>query len=130
MNTPDPIKNGYMLILDVPPSSNRYWRSYGHMKHPVRSPEALAYIEMVGWKCLEAGIIEPLAGDLAFHITWYRKAKQGDLSNRLKVIEDSLQGYAYEDDKQIVEIHAYRKEDKKNPRIEIEIAQIGVLTNK
>jgi Holliday junction resolvase RusA-like endonuclease len=40
------------------------------------------------------------------------------------VLEDALNGLAYEDDKQIVELHAYRYDDKKNPRIEIEVEQV------
>ena len=34
---------------------------------------------------------------------------------------DSLRGIAYADDKQIVEIHAYRRDDPANPRIEVVI---------
>ena len=37
----------------------------------------------------------------------------------MKVLLDSLTGVIWEDDSQIVEIHAYRYEDKNNPRVEI-----------
>ena len=50
-----------------------------------------------------------------------RPQRSGDLDNRLKCLLDSLNGIAWSDDGQIVEIHAYRHDDKKNPRVEIEI---------
>ncbi len=109
------------LTLPYPPSSNRYYRNYrGRM---VRSQEAEAYRIGVGWQCNIAGI-EPLTGNLRITLNFYRPAKMGDLDNRLKQLFDCLQGYAYLDDKQITEIHAYRREDKKNPRVEIEIIEV------
>jgi Holliday junction resolvase RusA-like endonuclease len=36
---------------------------------------------------------------------------------------DSLQGFAYADDKQVTELHLIRDDDKRNPRVEIEIRQ-------
>jgi crossover junction endodeoxyribonuclease RusA len=68
--------------------------------------------------------IKPLSGDLSLTMTVYRPRKIGDLDNTQKAIFDSLKGSAFEDDKQIIEIHAYRKDDKANPRVEIEIREI------
>ena len=56
----------------------------------------------------------------------YRARKAGDLGNRLKIAEDSLKGICFYDDEQIAEIHLYRKLDRENPRIEIEIKQIPI----
>ena len=110
------------LILPYPPSSNRYWRNFrGRM---VRSAEAEAYNSSVGWYCNLKGIA-PVAGSVAVVMNFYRPAKMGDLDNRIKICLDALQGYAYENDKQIVEIHAYRREDKKEPRVEIEITELA-----
>lgn len=53
------------------------------------------------------------------------RAKSGDLDNRLKISQDALKGICFEDDRQIVELHAFRFDDKANPRIEIEIKEIG-----
>jgi Holliday junction resolvase RusA-like endonuclease len=38
-----------------------------------------------------------------------------------------MQGIAYIDDNQITEMHAYRFEDKGNPRVEVEITPLGLL---
>lgn len=52
----------------------------------------------------------------------YRPQRRGDLDNTMKAILDSLSGLLYVDDKQVIEIHAKRFDDKKNPRVEIEYA--------
>lgn len=110
------------LTLPYPPSSNRYYRNYnGRM---VRSAEAEAYNISVGWHCNIAGIT-PVSGNVRVVLNFYRPAKMGDLDNRIKICLDALQGYAYENDKQIVEIHAYRREDKTEPRVEICIEAVS-----
>ena len=104
------------ITLDYPPSANVYWRRHGNVIH--RSAEATAYKEAAGWICRTAGL-QPVTGDVRVWLSFYRPAKRGDLDNLLKVTIDSLIGFAYEDDSQIVEIHATRHEDKHAPRVEI-----------
>lgn len=50
---------------------------------------------------------------------FYRPAKRGDLDNRIKILLDALEGIAFENDSQIIEIHARRFDDKLNPRVSI-----------
>lgn len=109
------------LTLPYPPSANRYWRNFnGRM---VTSDEARAYKSEVMYTCLQQDI-EMLEGDISLTVKVYRPRKSGDLDNRLKVSLDSLNGIAYRDDSQIVELHAYRYDDKTDPRVEIEIEQV------
>lgn len=109
------------ITLPYPVSANRYWRNVnGRM---VRSAEATAYKQEVGWLCAALGI-QPLTGNVCVSLDFYRPAKRGDLDNLLKVVFDSLNGWAYEDDKQIVEIHAMRHEGKDDPRVELSIQEI------
>jgi crossover junction endodeoxyribonuclease RusA len=106
-----------VLILPYPPSANRYWR---HAKgRTYKSDEARQYQQAVGWQC-QAMRIAPHTGPMALTIRVYRPRKSGDLSNRIKVLEDALQGYVYNDDAQVVEMHAYLRDDKTNPRVEVE----------
>lgn len=109
------------ITLDMPPSSNRYWRVGGG--HVYRSQEASAYKSYVGLLCNTAAIA-PLEGDLRVTLRFYRPARRGDLDNRIKIILDALQGHAYFNDSQIAEIHARRCEDKANPRVEVEITAL------
>lgn len=110
------------LTLPVPPSANRYWRTF--RGHSVVSAEAKAYKIDAAWMAKAAGITEPLAGDVALTVRWYRERKSGDLSNRLKILEDALNGIAYNDDSQIVRIVAERYDDKRNPRVEVEVEKV------
>jgi Holliday junction resolvase RusA-like endonuclease len=65
-----------------------------------------------------------LTGDLSVTFRVFRPKCIGDLDNRLKISQDVLKGICFEDDKQIVEIHAFRFDDKANPRIEIDLREI------
>lgn len=106
------------LTLPYPPSANRLWRRQG--RHMVLSQEARDYKAEVAALAVMS-VCEPLDGDIEITLHVYRPRKSGDLSNRIKVLEDSLQGYAYVNDSQIVVIHAYRHDDKINPRVEVTI---------
>lgn len=109
------------ITLDYPPSANRYFRYDRGIIH--RSSKADAYIVGVVWTCKLAGI-EPITGDVRLSVRVYRPRRAGDLDNTLKILIDSLRGYAYEDDGQIAEIHAVRDEDKARPRVEVEITPL------
>jgi len=84
----------------------------------VKSKEARTYEAAV--RAL-AKKTEVRTGPIRLTLRWYRAAKRGDLTNRIKVVEDSLQGILYRNDKQIIELHAYRYEDPSNPRLEVEV---------
>ncbi len=107
------------LTLPVPPSSNSYWKMWrGRM---VVSAEARRYKQGVKLRALTEGHRKPLAGPVVLTVTFYRARKAGDLSNRLKIMEDALEGIAFLNDSQIVEIHAHRLEDPDRPRMEVRI---------
>lgn len=114
-----PVKH---LLLHMPPSANRYWR-VGKQGRLYVSDEAQAYKDDAAMLARSQGLKEPLEGDVAISCRFFRARRSGDLDNRLKVLIDALKGVAYHDDKQITEIHAYRFDDAKNPRVEIEIAE-------
>ena len=89
--------------LPYPPSANRYWRNFrGRM---VRSAEARAYIANVH-KLL--GHLRPTKDEVAVEVEVIRPVKRGDLDNRVKIVLDALAGPLYENDAQVVEIHAWR----------------------
>ena len=107
------------LVLPYPPSANRYWRTF--RGRAVVSAEARAYKADVKLK----GCI-PFVGPVALIARFYRPQRSGDLDNRLKVLCDALNGHAWDDDSQVVEIHAYRHDDKARPRVEVEVRAMGV----
>ena len=106
------------LTLPYPPSANVYWRmGKGHMH---RSTAANRYKLDVGKICNLVGAA-PIQGDIMVTLDVYRPRRSGDLDNRVKCLLDAMQEHLYQDDSQIVEIHAKRYDDKRNPRVEVVI---------
>ena len=108
------------IRLPEPPSINHYWRVSRGITHLSKDGrrwknEASALAEQAG--------LEKLDGPVAVSITWYRSRRSGDLDNRIKVVLDVLRGLAYTDDKQVVELHAWRFDDKANPGVDVEITE-------
>lgn len=100
--------------LPSPVSANRYWRKTRQGRVYV-SEEAQAYKAQAGWIARTEGV-EPIDGDVSFTIDVYVTRKNIDLDNCLKVTLDSLNGIAFHDDQQVVEIHARRFEVPKAKR--------------
>jgi crossover junction endodeoxyribonuclease RusA len=109
------------LELPYPPSANRYWRSF--RGRVVVSSEARQYKLDVAMLARIAGV-RPTDEPVSLTLEIYRPQRRGDLSNRIKVLEDALQGVAYHDDAQVVELHAKRFDDKKHPRVNITICSM------
>lgn len=102
------------FTVPFPPSANRYWR---HSRNGVYvSEEATSYRAHAATAALVAGV-RPAKGDVVLSLEFYRPRKAGDLSNRIKVLEDALNGIAYYDDAQVVELHAWRRDDSADPRV-------------
>ncbi len=108
------------LTLPYPPSANVMWRNYNG--RTVLSEAARNYKLEVGLTNLHC---TPYKGPVSVTLHIYRPRKVSDLDNRIKVAIDSVQGIAFEDDKQIVQIHAYRHDDKLNPRVEMTIEEVA-----
>jgi len=103
--------------LPVPPSANRYWRTW--RGRTVISTEAKGYKAAAKLLAHQQGA-RPITGDVKLTITWFRARKSGDVDNRVKVLADCLQGIAYHDDKQIAELHIRRHDtDSRHPRIDV-----------
>lgn len=123
------VKNVYgngEYTLPMPPSANKYWRHIiikGRATVLV-SQEARDYKREVGKLAKRLGM-PLLTGKVQLTIQMHRGQKKGDLSNRIKVIEDALKGVAYHDDEQVVQINASRFESPGNPHIVISIVEVG-----
>src|SRR5687768_7912655 len=102
------------ITLPFPPSSNRLWCNIRGVM--VKSEEARRYQMEIALTARSKGL-KPRAGEVKVTLDFYRPRKAGDLDNRIKVVLDGLQGAAFENDSQIVEIHARRFEDPAHPRV-------------
>jgi Holliday junction resolvase RusA-like endonuclease len=86
----------------------------------ILSREARSYKEFVA---MRHGGHEPLSGPVAVTMLVFRPARRGDLDGRIKVILDCCEGILYGNDSQVVELHAYRYEDKIFPRVELTVEE-------
>ena len=99
----------FKLELPYPISVNRYWKFWRNQ--PRVSKEARAYKIAVAAIAIEHGVTV-IDGDVAIAFVLHPKMTKGgvasrtrmDLDNAQKVAIDALNGVAYIDDKQIVDI--------------------------
>jgi Holliday junction resolvase RusA-like endonuclease len=56
---------------------------------------------------------------------FYMARRNGDVSNRVKALEDALSGYAYDDDLQVVRHTDARHLDMDNPRVEVSVIALN-----
>lgn len=115
------------LTLPFPPYTNNLYFSKMVKNRVIRIPtsQATNFKKQVAKIC-RFECVQPFVGEVAVSINVYRPRRVGDLDGTFKALFDGLKGWAFEDDKQIVEIHAVRYEDKVNPRVEIEITALGL----
>lgn len=115
---PEPLR----FVLPLPPSANDYWVIGWHRRKPclVLSDEARAYKTAIALK----GRVErrvPMSGPVELRLVVHFADKRSDLSNRIKVLEDALQGVAYVDDKQVNRLVAERGREAFPPSVEVEV---------
>lgn len=106
------------LTLPYPPPLNNLYATVNGRR--ILSARGRAYKDEAGWIAKASGA-RPFTGDVRVQIDVYRPRRAGDLDGSLKVVLDSVTRILYEDDRQVVEIHARRFEDKRNPRVEIRV---------
>lgn len=117
------------ITLPYPPTANHLKRIVVDRRSLrgflVSTGEAKKYRTAVQNACLAAGVVRvPHPEPVCITVHAYRPRRVGDLDNTMKALLDALTGFCFEDDKQIVEIHAHRHEDKHNPRVEVEVTAL------
>lgn len=111
-------------ILPYPPSANRYWRRAGRVIY--KSKEGADYAKQVKAMFSIHGIT-PHDHPVSVAIDLFRPKKAGDLDNRIKVLLDSLNGIVFNDDSQVVDIHARRFDRKGWGGVIVRIKPVGEL---
>jgi crossover junction endodeoxyribonuclease RusA len=109
------------LVLPYSPGKNHLYATVRGRR--VKSREARDYADTVKQIAAISRCV-PLSGPISIKIDVYRPRRTGDLDGRLIAVLDSLQGQAYHNDNQIVEIRARRFDDKADPRIEVVIEEM------
>ncbi len=101
-------------VYDTPLSVNHYLGHNGN--RPFVKQKGTDFKELVAHV---APLPFPvLVGDVFVRLDIVRKANRGDVDNFSKLCLDSLKGIAYEDDRQVKELHlSIRTVDKNNPSV-------------
>lgn len=63
----------------------------------------------------------PTTNAVGVELYFYRPRKTGDIDGPIKASLDCLNGAVWVDDKQVVELHVYRMDDKLSPRAEVRV---------
>ena len=95
------------FVLPMPPSANRYWRHFRGMM--VVSDEARTYRGVASMRAFATGL-RPMDCPVALTLVFYLIRSDADVSNRIKILEDALNGVAYADDKQVAMLIVVRRE--------------------
>lgn len=117
------LKSYRFTILRLPPSANTYWR---HGRNGVYVSKAAKDFRKAVADLCERLNITPLAGPLRLIAHCYICDTTRDLGNNEKQLSDALQGWAFEDDNALVEIHLYRHKaaTRKLAKVEVIIEQV------
>ncbi len=93
-----------------------------------RAQRYLAYKGEVGWAA-KAASCPRFKGRVRVDIDLYiRDGRIGDVDNYAKSILDGLNGVAWEDDKQVVELHIYRHTERPQ-RAEVRIQELSQVAD-
>ena len=101
------------LTLPVAPSVNRIWRRAKQGMYKVKEAANYEVAVLAAWRKAKLPTLPYPDGDVRYTMTWYRWPATGDTSNRIKVVEDALNGLAWTDDKQVTDLRVIRVDVKK-----------------
>ena len=112
------------VTLPLPPSVNVMYRSvYRNRRIQIVVSKAGRVFRQACYPLLK-DFRTPFKGDIALVCQFYFKNKKSDLDNRLKALLDVLQtnelGFGlFDNDIQIVELHAFKNYDAEEPRVHV-----------
>ena len=96
----------------------------GYRRRVFTPQRTLDYERLVAVEAMTQGV-RCVSDTLRVEADFYRSTKHRvDLDNLIKSILDALNGIAYDDDVQIVQLEARKDYDKKHPRAEVRIYKI------
>ena len=89
-------------------------------------PKTAQWEMMVGYSCrLAMRDRQPFKRDVCLSVNCFRSDYRAvDLDNLVKAVSDGLNGVAYKDDNQVVELHAYLFKGCEVPRVEVAVSEI------
>jgi hypothetical protein len=124
----DELQSLSIIIYGEPASkaNSRKLVRYGGVSRLIKSQKALNYSDMFKQQCTQLPVL--MSGDLRVTMWIHYASRRPDLDESL--ILDLMQGFIYENDRQVKERHVYWGLDPENPRAEIIIDKIPEVSPK
>ncbi len=140
-------KKGFYFIVEGPPQGKARARTFMAGKRAVTwtPTKTREYEKLIQWSFKSQCKGSPIPKDVPVSMTVYafygpkksyskvkyQKCVEGaiyplkkpDIDNVFKLLADALQGYAYEDDIQVIETHCYKRYSATD-RVEVEVCQL------
>jgi len=89
---------------------------------PKRTKQYEAYVALLARQAM--GDREPEKGLLCVSLVFYRARRNADIDNCTKSVMDAIQGVVFNNDNQVVDLHAQWFRDKENPRALVEVWRV------
>lgn len=110
------------FTFPLPPSINATYRGAGGRL--VYTDVAEAYKQEIGLKLNQIDSV-PFTGQCVVYLEVYmRYLAKGDMHNNHKLLLDLLEGHAYLNDQQVVELHIVRRHDPDNPHVDVDVREL------
>lgn len=87
-------------------------------------PPAIEYHKTVERTCHRLGLDDPMTCRVDVTLRVFRARRAGDTDGYCKVLLDALQGHVYVNDRQVRDLVIRPREDKANPRVEVEAVPV------
>ena len=120
---PDKVVNEVDFVILGEPASAKNQRRIVRIHDKTRlikSSKALAYSKSFALQCPKIPLME---GDVALLIDVYYASRRPDLA-ALDMIQDLLQGFIYQNDRQVKASQSLWNLDRKNPRVRIRVKKL------
>lgn len=93
--------------------------------HVHSDPEQVAYERRIGYLARQAVGSEWLTGQIAVAVVFHRGTRRRcDIDNLVKLVLDAINGIAFEDDHQVVSLHATKFIGSDDPRTIVSIMEV------
>ncbi len=102
-------------------ANSRRLVTFGGKPRFIKSKKALDYEQMFKKQC--PSLDDPYDGDVEVTLTIHYASRRPDLDE--SVILDCMQGFIYQNDRQVKVKHVYWALDRTNPRSEIKVETMG-----
>jgi Holliday junction resolvase RusA-like endonuclease len=122
------------MLLSFPQSVNHYLHHFCRRCSAAGLPQdmgvtlsdkAKQFKNDAGWEAKAAGM-RVLDGEVAVRMDVYIGKSRADIDNLSKLVLDSLINIAYEDDRQVADLHIVRHQSKGPPRLEVTVQKLPI----